>query len=159
MELILAKIGLIIIFSVIALILIVVGMGFFISSLYLYLAVAFNDSRLATVFCGLALLLIAILLLLIVILIKARLFKFRAPKMEAKLEAIRDNPGAEALHLVQKYPFRSAFVALSSGFLLGFSPTLRDTLIEGAATYLNTGSLAETLKSLKSGGKDDEKDE
>ena len=79
--------------------------------------------------------------------------------MEAKLEAIRDNPGAEALHLVQKYPFRSAFVALGSGFLLGFSPTLRDTLIDGAATYLNTGSLAETLKSMKSGGEDDDKDE
>jgi hypothetical protein len=155
----LAKIGLIIILSVIALILIIVGVGFFISSLYLYLAAAFNDSKLATFFCGLALLLIAILLLLIAILIKAKLFKFKAPKVKAKLEAIRDNPGAEALHLVQKYPFRSAFVALGSGFLLGFSPKLRDSLIDGAATYLNTGSLAESLKSMKSGVEDDEKDE
>jgi uncharacterized membrane protein YbhN (UPF0104 family) len=154
-----AKIGLIIILSVIALILIVVGVGFFISSLYLYLAVAFNDSRLAAFFCGLALVLVAILLLLIMLLIKSKLFKFRAPKIEARLEAIRDNPGAEALHLVQKYPYRSAFVALGSGFLLGFSSKLRDSLIDGAATYLNTGSLAESLKSMKSGGEDDDKDE
>jgi hypothetical protein len=153
----LAKIGLIIVLSVIALVLILVGVGFFISALYLYLLSVFNDPRIATVLCGIAFLLIAILLLLIAILIKSNLFRFKSAKLEAKVKAIKENPGAEALQLVQKHPFSSAFVALGSGFLLGFFPKLRDSLIDGAATYLNTGSLSESLKSLKS--KEDECDD
>ena len=144
------KVGLMIILSVVALILVLAGVGFFISSLYFYLVNAFHNSAIAASFCGLALLLIAILLLLIVVLIKSSLFKFKAPKLRQKLAEIKNDPSAEALNLVKEYPFRSVFVAIGSGFLLGFCPKLRDGLIDGVATYLNTGSLAESLKSMKS---------
>lgn len=143
-----------IVFTVVALLLILVGVGFFIASMYFYLLTAFHNPALATFFCGLSLLIIAILLLLIVILIKSTLFKFKGPKLtaavQAKVQAIADDPCAEALHVVQEYPFRSSLIAVGAGFLLGFFPQLRNNLIDGVVTYLKTGSVADSLKTMKS---------
>lgn len=151
-----AKIGLMIILSVVALILIFVGVGFFISSLYLYLVTAFHNTTMAAFFCGLSILLFAILLLLIAILIKSSLFRFKPPKLPSKMAELSDDPGDVALQVVQQYPFRSALVALASGFIVGYFPRLRDSLIDGVSTYLNTGSIAETLKAFKSEEKDND---
>jgi len=138
-----------IILSLIALILIVTGAGFFISSLYLYLAAALQNSAMAAFFSGLAIILLAILLLLIVILIKSSLFKFKTFK-NAKIEIGNNNLSSEeAVNLVKEYPYSSALVALGSGFLLGFCPTLRNSLIDGVSTYMRTGSVADSLKSMK----------
>lgn len=145
----LLKIILMIALSVVALILIIVGVGFFISSLYLYLVTAFHNTTLATFFCGLAIILLAILLLLVVLLIKSSLLKFKAPKFQQVQEKIEEIKG-DPLHLVQQYPFRSAFIAVASGFVVGFCPKLRDSLIDGVSAYLNTGSVAESLKAMKS---------
>lgn len=143
------KIGFMIILSAVGLILIGVGVGFVISSLYLYLVTAFHNTTMAAFFCGLTVLLLAILLFLIAILIKTSLFTLKAPKSHSKVVA-NDFSGEGALQLIQEYPFRSTLVALASGFLVGLSPKLRNHLIDGAATYLNTGSVAESLKSMKS---------
>lgn len=144
------KIVLIIILSMVAFILVLVGVGFLISSLYFYFLTIVASKTLAALFCGAAFLLIAILLLLIAVLIKSSLFKFKAPKLQAKLKSITDDPAAEALNIVKEYPFRSAFVAVTSGFVLGLCPKLRDSLIEGVTTYMQTGSVADSLKSMKS---------
>ncbi len=151
---ILLKIGLIILFLVVAFIMVLVGVGFFISTLYLYLLALVHSSILATLFCGAAFFVIAILLLLMAVLIKSQLFKIKAPKLKAKIEAVQEDPAGEALNLVHHYPFRSALVAISSGFLLGFFPKLRDKVIDGVVTYAKTGSIAESLKSLKSDEED-----
>lgn len=145
----LKKIGLMVILSVIALALILAGLGFFISSLYLYLETVLHNPIFAAIASGLAFLALAILLFLLVLLIKASLFKFHQPKFE-KIKAIKENPGGEALHLIQEHPYGSAFVAVASGFVLGLFPKLRNRLIDGVATYMQTGSVADTLKSMKS---------
>jgi len=144
------KIILILILSVLALMLVLTGMGFLISALYLYLVSIFHNNTLGAVFCGLAIVLLAIVLLLIVLLIKSSLFKFKSPKLNANIKALKQDPGAEAMHLMKEYPFQSAMIGLGAGFLVGFFPKLRNTLIDGITTYLNHGSLSDYLKSLKS---------
>ena len=144
-----------IILTVAALFLVLVGLGFFISALYLYLLTALhNNSALATFFTGLAMVVIAILLLLFVLLIKSSLFSsFKLPKKPSKQadSPHTGNPVANnALNLLQKYPLQTALFGLASGFLLGFSPKIRNSLIDGAATFLETKSIAESLKAMKS---------
>lgn len=144
----LKKIGFIIILSVIALALILTGIGFFISSLYLYLETLLHNPILAAIASGFAFLIAAVILFIFVMIIQSTLFKFKQPKF-AKIKAIKDNP-SEAIHLVEEHPFASAFVAVASGFVLGFCPKLRDHIIDGVTTYMKTGSIADSLKSMKS---------
>lgn len=141
-------------FTVVAFIMILVGVGFFISTLYLYLFALVHSSILATIYCGAAFFLVAVLLLLIAVFTKARLFKIKTSKLKAKVAAVTDDPAGAALNLVHQYPFRSAMVAISSGFLLGFFPKLRNKILDSAATYVKTGSIAESLKSLKTDEED-----
>ncbi len=150
------KLLLIFMLSVLALILVVVSAGFFISSLYLLYLRIFHSGEIAAALCGASLLLLAILLLLGVVLVKSRLSKFKAPKLQQKIQAISENPAEQALEIVKTYPFRSAFTALASGFVLGFCPKLRDHLIDGVSTYIKTGSIADSLKALKTNPDDDE---
>jgi hypothetical protein len=151
------KIILIVILSVVAFVLVLVGVGFFISSLYFYLLNAFHNPAIAASFCGLGLLLLAIFLLLIVLLIKSSLFKWKKPaRLKAQFQAVREDPAGETLQLIKKYPFRSVAAAVASGFALGFFPKLRNSLIDGVATYINTGSLADSLKSMKTTEDDEE---
>lgn len=149
------KIGLIILFSIGAFLLVLISLGFFISTLYLYLLSLVHNSILATILCGAAFLLVAFLFLLLVAIIKSRLFNIKAPKLKSKITAVKSDPAGEALDLVHKHPFGSVLVAVSSGFLLGFFPKLRDKIIDSAATYINTGSIAESLKSLKTDDEDE----
>lgn len=147
------KIIFMILLSVIALILIMVGLGFFISALFLFFVSIVHNSMLAALLCGGAFLVAAILLFLIVILIKSTLFKFKnvsSKKLKEKIEEITEDPADVALHVVKEYPFRSALTALASGFVIGFFPKVRDTLIDGVATYISTGSIPESLKAMKS---------
>jgi hypothetical protein len=152
----LTKIIFMILLSVIALILIMVGLGFFISALFLFFVSVVHNSMLAALLCGGSFLVAAILLFLIVIIIKSTLFKFKSSKsskklkLKEKVEEIKADPAEAAIHVVQEYPFRSALTALASGFIIGFFPKVRDTLIDGVATYINTGSVADSLKSMKS---------
>lgn len=140
-----------ILLSVIALVLIMVGLGFFISALFLFFVSIVHNSMLAALLCGGSFLVAAILLFLIVIIIKSTLFKFKASKkLKEKVEEIQEDPADAALHVVQEYPFRSALAAVASGFIIGFFPKVRDTLIDGVATYINTGSISDSLKAMKS---------
>ncbi|MBS0351823.1 MAG: hypothetical protein JSR33_11700 [Proteobacteria bacterium] len=151
------KIILIVILSIIALILTLVGTGFFISALYFYFLSLVHSKALATLCCGGAFLIIAILLLLLAMVIKSTLFKVKVPKkLQQKYQDVTTDPAGEALNLVQHYPFRTLAAALTSGLVLGFFPKVRDSLIEGISTYLKTGSVADSLKSLKSDNQEEE---
>jgi hypothetical protein len=146
----LIKVVLIFILLVVALILVVVSAGFFISSLYLVLHKIFHHGEIAAALCGAALLLLALLLLLAAVCVKSSLLKLKAPKLKEKIQEITNNPAEQGLEIVKAYPYRSVFTALASGFVLGFFPKVRDHLIDGVVTYMKTGSIADSLKSLKS---------
>lgn len=143
------KLLLIFMLSVVALVLVVVSAGFFISSLYLIFFRIFHSGEIAAALSGASLLLLALLLLLAVVLIKSSMLKFKTPKLKQKIQSIAENPAEQTLEMVKAYPFRSAFAALASGFIIGFCPKVRDHLIDGVATYIKTGSVADSLKALK----------
>lgn len=134
----------------------IVSAGFFISSLYLLFLKIFHSGEIAAALSGVSLLLLAILLLLVAVLVKSSLFKFKTPKVQQTIQAISENPAEQTLEIVKTYPFRSAFAALASGFVLGFCPKVRDHLIDGVATYIKTGSIADSLKALKTTADDQE---
>jgi hypothetical protein len=146
----LIKVILIFILSVLALILVVVSAGFFISSLYLVFHKIFHQGEIAAALSGASMLILALLLLIVIAFIKSSLLKFKAaPKLQQKIENISKNPAEETLNLVKAHPFSSAFTALASGFILGFFPKLRDNLIDGVSTYMKTGSIPDSLKAFK----------
>jgi membrane protein implicated in regulation of membrane protease activity len=151
------KIILIVILSIIALILTLVGTGFFISALYFYFLSLLHTKTLVALCCGGSFLVIAILLLLFAMIIKSTLFKVKIPKkLQQQYQSVKEDPTGEALNLVKHYPFRTLAAALTSGLILGFFPKVRDSLIEGVSTYLKTGSVADSLKSLKSDNTEDQ---
>ena len=122
-----------IIIAILASILILAGLGFFIGSLYLYLDVIFKNSTLAAFFCGLSVLLLAILLLLAIALWKGRSKRKNSyPVVDEVGKAIDDPIG-----LFKKYPLQTSIVGLAAGFIFGFSPKTRKALIETVVSYIS----------------------
>ncbi len=127
------KIILKIIVIIFALILILIGLGFFVGSLYLYLATIFKNSTMAAFFSGLTLLLLAILLLLIVVLFKRR------PKRPRLPQTIDDNDvdmPNDPIGLFKKYPLQTSVAGLVAGFIFGFSPKTRDVMLDTVMSFV-----------------------
>ena len=106
----------------IACILMLVGLGFIIWALYLYLN-SFLSSPFAALVCGLVILLIAGVLILATRLLRSR---------------PRNHKGAKShfFSWVQHYSHETALGALAAGFLVGVSPKVRKALAEGILWFL-----------------------
>lgn len=127
------KIILKIIVIIFALILILIGLGFFVGSLYLYLATIFKNSTMATFFCGLTMLLLAILLLLIVVLFKRRPKRPRLPQTIDNDDVDMPN---DPIGLFKKYPLQTSVAGLVAGFIFGFSPKTRDVMLDTVMSFV-----------------------
>ncbi len=132
------KIILKIIVIIFALILILIGLGFFVGSLYLYLATIFKNSTMAAFFSGLSMLLLAILLLLIIILFKRRPKRPRLPQTidnDNNVDMLNDPIG-----LFKKYPLQTSVAGLVAGFIFGFSPKSRDIMLDTVMSFIREHS-------------------
>lgn len=118
---------------ILALVLAFIGIGFFIGALYLYLKNLLDNPAMAALLCGVAFLLIAVLFLVFVSLYKGR------EKGIINLDEMVTNklPSVDdALDLVKQHPLQTSAVALAVGFVFGFSPKVRDKVIETVGSYL-----------------------
>lgn len=123
-----------------------IGVGFLISSLYLYLITVLPAHVYAALICGGVFFAIAVILLLIAILIKKnrKVKIIKSEKQEKSKHS--DNP---YLNIIKQYPLQSSLIGLGAGFLMGFSPSIRKFIMDNAADYLNGTSLEEVLEDVE----------